>query len=82
MRRTGSTAIDLAYVAAGRLDAFVGYGMKHWDFAAGCILISEAGGYVSNFMGSADVKESHHVIAGNKKCVDIILKDIIKDSVV
>lgn len=82
MRRTGSTAIDLAYVAAGRLDAFLGYGMKHWDFAAGCILISEAGGYVSNFMGSADVKESHHVIAGNKKCVDIILKDIIKDSVV
>ena len=45
-------------------------------------LSNEAGGYVSNFMGSADVKESHHLIAGNKRCVDIILKDIIKDSVV
>ena len=76
LRRTGSTAIDLAYVAAGRLDAFVGYGMKHWDFAAGVLLVQEAGGYVSNFFGEDCVDNSHHLIAGNKKCVEVILKDV------
>jgi len=76
LRRTGSTAIDLAYVAAGRLDAFVGYGMKHWDFAAGVLLVQEAGGYVSNFFGEDCVDNSHHLIAGNKKCVEMILKDV------
>ena len=76
LRRTGSTAIDLAYVAAGRLDAFVGYGMKHWDFAAGNLLVQEAGGYVSNFFGEATVDNSHHLIAGNKNCVELILQDI------
>lgn len=76
LRRTGSTAIDLAYVAAGRLDAFVGYGMKHWDFAAGVLLVKEAGGYVTNFFGNETVDDSHHVIAGNKKCVELILEDI------
>ena len=50
--------------------------MKHWDFAAGELLVKEAGGYVSNFFGSEVVDDSHHMIAGNKKCVELILKDI------
>jgi myo-inositol-1(or 4)-monophosphatase len=51
LRRTGSTAIDLAYVASGKLDAFLGYGMKHWDFAAGALLVKESGGYVTDLLG-------------------------------
>ena len=44
VRRTGSAALDLAYVAGGRLDALWGFGLKPWDFAAGLILVAEAGG--------------------------------------
>jgi myo-inositol-1(or 4)-monophosphatase len=47
MRRTGSTALDLAYVASGRFDAFWGLNSKSWDVAAGYIMVKEAGGYVS-----------------------------------
>ena len=50
--------------------------MKHWDFAAGVLLVQEAGGYVSNFFGEPCVDNSHHLIAGNKKCVETILKDV------
>ena len=68
LRRTGSTAIDLAYVASGKLDAFLGYGMKHWDFAAGALLVKESGGYVTDLLGREDIRSSHHIVAANKKC--------------
>ena len=79
LRRTGSTAIDLAYVASGKLDAFLGYGMKHWDFAAGALLVKESGGFVTDLFGNDNFTSSHHIVAANKKCNEIILNDILKD---
>ena len=66
VRRTGSAAIDLAYVAAGRLDAFWEFGLNPWDMAAGVLLVSEAGGRVSDMTGAAhQVRSSKHVLADN-----------------
>ncbi len=78
LRRTGSTALDLAFVASGKLDAFLGYGMKIWDFAAGALLVMESGGFVNDFNGEEDIFSSHHLVAGNKSCVDEIDKEIKK----
>jgi myo-inositol-1(or 4)-monophosphatase len=64
MRRGGSAALDLAYVAAGRLDGFWEPGLKTWDVAAGALLVREAGGVVSDFWGEADYFENGHVVAG------------------
>ena len=55
IRRAGAAALDLAYVAAGRLDGFWEAGLKPWDIAAGTLLIRESGGLVTNFQGSDDV---------------------------
>ena len=65
VRRGGSAALDLAYVAAGRLDGFWELGLKPWDIAAGIILIEEAGGLVSAYDGSPVVIESGRLIATN-----------------
>ena len=54
MRRIGAAALDLAYVACGRLDAFWERGLNSWDFAAGMVLIREAGGYISDADGGSD----------------------------
>lgn len=67
LRRPGSAALDLAYVAAGRLDGFFEKGLSSWDIAAGALLIAEAGGIVSDFTGEADYLEKGDVIAGNPK---------------
>ena len=53
VRRTGSAAIDMAYVACGRLDFFWEFGLKPWDVAAGSLLVQEAGGRVSDMDGAA-----------------------------
>jgi len=67
VRRPGAAALDLAYVAAGRLDAFWETGLKPWDLAAGTILIREAGGIVSGLDGSENFLDSGHVLAGSPK---------------
>jgi myo-inositol-1(or 4)-monophosphatase len=60
IRRAGSAALDLAYLAAGRVDGFWEIGLKAWDIAAGSLLITESGGFVSDFRG-----EDNHLINGN-----------------
>jgi myo-inositol-1(or 4)-monophosphatase len=66
VRRTGSAAIDLAYVACGRLDFFWEFGLKPWDVAAGSLLVQEAGGRVSDMHGAThQVTESESVLANN-----------------
>lgn len=66
VRRTGSAAIDLAYVACGRLDFFWEFGLKPWDMAAGTLLVEEAGGRVSDMTGRPhDVAASEHLLADN-----------------
>src|ERR1051326_3025644 len=66
VRRTGSAAIDLAYVACGRLDAFWEFGLKPWDMAAGTLIVREAGGAVSDMKGAShSVTGSEHLLADN-----------------
>ncbi|MBE0509295.1 MAG: inositol monophosphatase [Chromatiales bacterium] len=65
IRRPGSAALDLAYVAAGRLDGFWELDLNSWDMAAGALLVAEAGGKVGDFGGGEDYLESGNVIAGN-----------------
>ena len=65
IRRAGSAAIDLAYVACGRMDAFWEMALQPWDLGAGALLIQEAGGRVTDFFGERKFLERGHVLAGN-----------------
>ena len=65
IRRFGSAALDLAWVAAGRFDAFWESGLKPWDVAAGLLLVREAGGFVTDFRGGDSPIERAQVLAGN-----------------
>ncbi|MDN5874952.1 MAG: inositol monophosphatase [Sinobacteraceae bacterium] len=65
LRRAGSAALDLAYVAAGRLDAFWEFGLKPWDIAAGVVLVREAGGVVTEIDGGDDPLKTGNVLATN-----------------
>ena len=76
IRRAGAASLDLAYVAAGRFDAFWESGLSEWDMAAGALLIQEAGGLVSDFTGSHDFLEKGHIVAGNTKCFKAVLTAI------
>lgn len=75
MRRAGSAALDLAYVAAGRVDGFFEIGLKPWDTAAGELLVIEAGGLVTDFVGGHNHEKSGNIVAGSSH----VLKDILKD---
>jgi myo-inositol-1(or 4)-monophosphatase len=65
VRRFGAAALDLAYVASGRLDGFWEFGLSPWDIAAGMLLVREAGGYVSDLSGGQKMMESGDVLAAN-----------------
>lgn len=66
-RRPGAASLDLAYVASGRFDGFWEFGLSPWDMAAGALLISEAGGLVSDMRGEANYLETGNLIAGTPK---------------
>jgi myo-inositol-1(or 4)-monophosphatase len=74
IRRAGAASLDLAYVAAGRLDAFWEIGLSPWDMAAGALLIREAGGLVSDIDSSENFLESGNIVAGNPKCFKAVLQ--------
>jgi myo-inositol-1(or 4)-monophosphatase len=76
LRRLGSAATDLAYVACGRFEAFYEYGLKPWDVAAGVVIIKEAGGTVSDFRGGNDFLFGGEIIAAGKN-VFSEMKDVI-----
>ena len=63
IRRFGSAALDLAYVACGRFDGFYEYGLNAWDIAAGMLLVQEAGGIATDFENSAAYLENGNVLA-------------------
>ncbi|MBQ0713754.1 MAG: inositol-1-monophosphatase [Paraperlucidibaca sp.] len=67
LRRAGAASLDLAYVAAGRLDGFFEFGLAPWDIAAGELIIREAGGLVSDFTGGHGYLTSGNIVAGNPK---------------
>ena len=74
--RPGAAALDLAYVACGRFDAFWEMGLSPWDMAAGILLIQEAGGLISDFTGGHQFLEKGQVVAGNPKCFKAVLTAI------
>jgi len=67
VRRAGSAALDLAYVACGRLDGFWEFGLKPWDFAAGAMLVQEAGGMVGDMSGGPEFVNTGNVLAASPK---------------
>ncbi|MBU2709985.1 inositol monophosphatase family protein [Zooshikella harenae] len=74
IRRGGAAALDLAYVAAGRLDGFWEYGLNQYDMAAGILLILESGGLIGDFSGSHSYFDSGQVVCGNPKCFKSLLQ--------
>ncbi|ESW95202.1 inositol monophosphatase [Mesorhizobium sp. LSJC268A00] len=78
VRRLGSAALDLAYVAAGRMDGFWETGLSAWDIAAGLLLIREAGGFVSDMDGGQDMLEAGSLVAGNEVIQRALLKAVKK----
>jgi myo-inositol-1(or 4)-monophosphatase len=79
VRRPGAAALDLSYVAAGRLDGFWETGLKPWDLAAGSLIIREAGGIVSGLDGSENYLESGHVLCGTPKIYSGLAKLCARD---
>jgi len=67
LRRPGSAALDLCYVAAGYTDGFFETGLSPWDIAAGALMVTEAGGLIGNFTGEADYLYQREVVAGSPK---------------
>jgi len=76
IRRSGSAALDLAYVASGRYDGYWERGLKPWDIAAGELMVRESGGLVTDFSGGNDPMHKGEIIAGNPKIVQILAKHL------
>lgn len=76
MRRCGSAALDLAYVACGRYDFFWESFLQPWDFMGGALMVQEAGGRISRFDGSEMTMESGSVLAANKDIYPLILEEL------
>jgi myo-inositol-1(or 4)-monophosphatase len=74
LRRAGSSALNLAYVASGQLDGCWKYGLQLWDMAAGVLMIKEAGGLVTDEKGTDNYLESGNIVTGNPK----IFKELLK----
>lgn len=79
IRRCGSAALDLAYVASGRFDAFWEMNLNQWDIAAGILLVKEAGGLISDFNGGGDYLESGNIVCGSPKVFKPILQIVQKN---
>ncbi len=76
VRRAGSAALDLAYVAAGRLDGYWEADLQAWDIAAGALIVREAGGIVGDYNGDEHYLDNGQVIAGNPKIFSEMLRKI------
>lgn len=74
VRRLGAAALDLAYVAAGRYEAYFESDLSIWDIAAGILLVKEAGGYLSDLKGGNDVLKGENILASNKELYEDIKK--------
>ncbi|MDG1818827.1 MAG: inositol monophosphatase family protein [Porticoccaceae bacterium] len=79
IRRMGAASLDLAYVAAGRMDAFWEMYLKPWDIAAGALLVREAGGMVSDFQGGEKFLDNGHIVACTPKLFKPTLKVLAKN---
>jgi myo-inositol-1(or 4)-monophosphatase len=77
LRRLGSAAVDLAYTACGRFDAYYEYNLNDYDMAAGIIIVKQAGGQVFDFSGGSNMLKSRDVIATNGKVSQELLNKIL-----
>ena len=81
VRRLGAAALDLAYVASGRLDGFWEFNLKPWDIAAGSIIVTEAGGYISDINGNENYLKTGNVLSANlnlhQDVIDKLSKNLI-----
>lgn len=77
VRRPGSAALDLAYVAAGRLDGFWEFGLEVWDIAAGALMIQEAGGLISSLTPGNSFFDTGNLIAGSPKVYEALQKLLV-----
>jgi myo-inositol-1(or 4)-monophosphatase len=78
LRRIGSAAVDLAYTACGRFDAFYEYNLNAWDIAGGIVIVKQAGGDIVNFKGGAEVLETRELLATNAQITTELLSTIQK----
>jgi len=78
LRRLGSAAVDLAYTACGRFDAFYEYNLNAWDIAAGVVIVRQAGGEVINYKGGDEVMDARELLATNGKITGELLGTIQK----
>lgn len=76
IRRAGAAALDLAYLAAGRVDGFWEAGLKAWDIAAGSLLVTEAGGTVSDFWGTNAYLHNGHIVGGTSLVYPFLLAQV------
>jgi myo-inositol-1(or 4)-monophosphatase len=76
IRRSGSAALDFAYVACGRIDGFWEFNLAPWDIAAGSLIVKEAGGLVGDFNGEEHYLETGNVLAGNPKIFKLLLQTV------
>lgn len=76
IRRAGSAALDLAYVACGRLDGYWEFGLKPWDIAAGALLVREAGGIAGDVFGGGEFMQSGHIAVANPKLYASLVKSM------
>ncbi len=76
VRRQGSAALDLAYTAAGRVDAFLEMGLSSWDVAAGGLIVREAGGFVGDLAGGDTWLETGDIVAANPRCFKAVIARI------
>jgi myo-inositol-1(or 4)-monophosphatase len=76
VRRAGAAALDLAYLACGRVDGFWEIGLKPWDIAAGSLIVEEAGGVVSDFWGNDRHLHNGHIIAGTPTTYPFLLREV------
>ena len=76
IRRAGTASLDLAYVAAGRLEGYFELCLYPWDFCAGELLVREAGGIVTDFAGGTDYYQSGNIVCGNPAVLKSLIREI------
>jgi myo-inositol-1(or 4)-monophosphatase len=76
IRRAGSAALDLAYVASGRTDGFWEFALSPWDIAAGVVLVREAGGFVGDPSGGDTFMRTGNIVAANTKCFKLMVQHL------
>lgn len=76
IRRPGSAALDLAWVAAGRVDGYWEFKLNSWDIAAGALIVKEAGGLVCDFAGGENFLQSGNIVAANPKLLAAMMKNL------